>query len=155
MNEAVIKDEIIEETCNFTFKNGEYVEIKREEVEQKPEHLLEQEIKTEMNDDFFETNEPDEYFEDVTPEPEEKKLKCQICRKRMPRSLLTLIKSEDNKNVLFEIFKIEGFLEIKLPYVCISHIQTIIDDYDGKLKFGGTPFERHLRSFIRINKSNM
>ncbi|CAO4381431.1 unnamed protein product [Caenorhabditis nigoni] len=165
MNEAIVKEEVIEETCSFTFINGEYVEVKQEEdVEQKPEYLLEQEIKTEMNDDFFEANEPDEHFEDVKLEPEEidsktEKVstrttmgKCEICRKVMPRSLLSLIKSKDYKTVLSENFKIEGSLEIKLPYVCISHIQTLINDYDGNLKSPSTKSEQLLRTFISKHK---
>ncbi|ULT91907.1 hypothetical protein L3Y34_009530 [Caenorhabditis briggsae] len=168
MNEAIVKEEVIEETCNFTFINGEYVEMKQEEIEQKPEYLLEQEIKLETNDDFFETNEPDEFCEDVKLEPKEidskiEKVstrttqgKCQICRKRMPRSHLTLIKSEDYKTVLSGMFKIEGSLEIKLPYVCVLHIRTIIDEYDGTFeKYAGTQFEKHLRTFISKHKSLM
>ncbi|PIC12719.1 hypothetical protein B9Z55_028234 [Caenorhabditis nigoni] len=50
MDEAVVKEEVIEETHNFMFKSGEYVEVKQEEVEQKPEHLLEEKIKTEPID---------------------------------------------------------------------------------------------------------
>ncbi|PIC29501.1 hypothetical protein B9Z55_021058 [Caenorhabditis nigoni] len=70
MNEAVIKDEIIEETHNFTFKNGEYVEVKQEEIEEKPEYLLEKEIKTEPSD-VFENNNSDCFFEDVELKPKE------------------------------------------------------------------------------------
>ncbi|ULT91906.1 hypothetical protein L3Y34_009530 [Caenorhabditis briggsae] len=167
MNEAIVKEEVIEETCNFTFINGEYVEAKQEEIEQKPEYLLEQKIKTEIKDDFFEANEPDEYFEDVKLEPEEidstiDKVstkttmgKCEICQKIMPRSLLSLIKSEDYKTVLSENFKIEGSLEIKLPYVCVSHIQIIIDYYNGKLKSPSTQSEQLLRTFISKHKTLM
>ncbi|PIC29657.1 hypothetical protein B9Z55_021172 [Caenorhabditis nigoni] len=158
MDDTVIKEEVIEETCYFTFKNGEYIEVKREEIDQKPENLLEKEIKTE----------PDEFFDDFGLEPEENdskietvsteftKLKCEICLKTMPKNRLKLVKSEANKILLSEIFKIEGSLKIKSPYVCVSHIQTIIDDYDGTFeKYAGTPFEKRLRLFIRINKSNM
>ncbi|CAO4381429.1 unnamed protein product [Caenorhabditis nigoni] len=70
MNEADIKEEVIEETCNFTFINGEYVEVKQEEIEQKPENLLEQEIKTEPIE-FFEKNNSDEFCEDIKLEPKE------------------------------------------------------------------------------------
>ncbi|CAO4381433.1 unnamed protein product [Caenorhabditis nigoni] len=164
MNEAIVKEEVIEETNNFTFINGEYVQVKQEEIEQKPENLLENKIKTETNDDFFEINEPDEYFEDIKLEPEEiesktekvstatTKFKCQICRKRMPRSLLTLIKSEGNKTLLSEMFKIEGSLEINLPYVCTSHIRTIIDEYDGTFeKYAGTKgnHENKIAEFVK------
>ncbi|CAO4381435.1 unnamed protein product [Caenorhabditis nigoni] len=168
MEESVIKEEVIEETYNFTFKNGEYVEVKQEEVEQKPENLLEKEIKTETNDDFFETNESNKFFEDVEPEPNESDyeiekrmykelgtIKCKICQKRMPRKLLKLMRSEDDKNVLFEIFNAEGILETRANYVCHSHIQTIIDDKDGKLKTPNTAFRSLLRSFIKRNRRSM
>ncbi|CAO4381537.1 unnamed protein product [Caenorhabditis nigoni] len=157
MNEAVIKDEVIEEEFNFTFVNGEYVEVKQEEIEQKPEHLLENEVKTETID-FAENVElkPKEIDSKVeTGSTEVIYLECEICQKMMPRNLLKMIKSEDYKVVLAEVFKIEGSLKIKFPYVCVSHIQTIIDDYDGKLKSASTPSEKRLRSFIRINKANM
>ncbi|CAO4381523.1 unnamed protein product [Caenorhabditis nigoni] len=176
MNEAVIKEEVIEET--HTFKNDEFVEVKQEEVEQKPEFLLEQDIKTETNDefsedvkpepiDFLETIESDKFFDDFELEPKENysktetvstevtKFKCEICQKTMPRNLLQLIKSEDHKTVLAEVFKIEGSLEKRTPYVCVSHIQAIIDDNEGRMKFAGTPFERLLRSFITKHKKLM
>ncbi|CAO4381461.1 unnamed protein product [Caenorhabditis nigoni] len=155
MNDGVIKEEDIEEGHNFTFKNGEYVEVKQEEIEEKPEYHLEKEIKTETNDDSF---------EDVKLEPTERDspiemvfdeggfFQCQICQKRMPRRLLKFIKSEDEKTVLSEIFKTEGLAEMNRTYVCYSHIQTIIDENDGKLKLPKTPYEKLLRSFIRNNK---
>ncbi|PIC29639.1 hypothetical protein B9Z55_021159 [Caenorhabditis nigoni] len=167
MDEAVVKEEVIEETCNFTFKNGEYVEVKQEEIEQKPEFLLEQEIKTEPVD-LFETNEPDEFFDDFKLKPRERdyeiektstevnKLKCEICRKRIPKNLLTTVKSEANKTVLAEFFKVKGSLKTRTIYVCISHIQTIIDGYDGTFeKYAGTPFEKRLRKFISTHKKLM
>ncbi|CAO4381437.1 unnamed protein product [Caenorhabditis nigoni] len=77
---------------------------------------------------------------------------CKICRKRMPRKLLKLIKSEDDKTMLSQFFKIEGSLEPRLSYVCSSHIREIMDGKDGKLKFAGTPFEKPLRSFIKNNR---
>ncbi|PIC29508.1 hypothetical protein B9Z55_021063 [Caenorhabditis nigoni] len=168
MNEAIVKEEVIEETNNFTYINGEYVEVKQEEIEQRPEYLLENEIKTEMNDDCFETNEPDEYFEDVKQEPGEigskieklspefSLLKCGICKKRMPKNLLKLIKSEEDKTVLSVFFfKIEGSLKIKSPYVCYAHIQTIIDTNGSKLKSPSTRYEQILRSFMTKNKRRM
>ncbi|CAO4381432.1 unnamed protein product [Caenorhabditis nigoni] len=168
MNEAIVKEEVIEETNNFTFINGEYVEVKQEEeVEQKPEYLLENEIKTEMNDDCFEANEPDEYFEDVKPEPKEcdtefeklsagfSLLKCGICQKRMPKNLLKLISEEDKTVLSVFFFKIEGSLKIKSPYVCYSHIQTIIDENGSKLKSPRTRYEQILRSFMTKNKRSI
>ncbi|UMM37666.1 hypothetical protein L5515_009358 [Caenorhabditis briggsae] len=167
MNEAVIKDRVIEEDFNFTFRNGEFVEVKQEEIEQKPEYLLEQEFKTETNDDYFENTNSDEFPEDIKPEPKESDspfekvpkeagdFQCEICQKMLSRKLLKMIKSEEDKTVLSEIFKVEGFGEINPTYVCYSHIQAIIDDYDGKLKLARTSFERVLRSFIKKNKTIM
>ncbi|CAO4381460.1 unnamed protein product [Caenorhabditis nigoni] len=162
MNEAVIKDEVIEEDHNFTFKSGGYVEVKEEEIEKKPENLLEKEIKMETNDDFF---------EDVQPEPKEcdhicsctiKKapqelstLICKICQKRMPRNLLKWIKSDEDKIVLSENFEIKGSLGTKTSYVCYSHIESIINNNDGKLKLPKTPYEKVLRSFITKNKNTI
>ncbi|PIC29646.1 hypothetical protein B9Z55_021164 [Caenorhabditis nigoni] len=126
MNEAIIKDEVMEETHNFTFKNGEIVEVKQEEIEQKPEYLLEKDIKKKQID-FLETNDSDEFFDDVEPKPKENycevekmstevnKLKCEICQKTMPKNLLKWIESEENKIVLAEMFKIEGSLKIRTP----------------------------------------
>ncbi|ULT91908.1 hypothetical protein L3Y34_009530 [Caenorhabditis briggsae] len=164
MNEAVIKEEVIEEEHNFTFKNGEYVEAKQEEIEQKPEYLLEKEIKTERNDDFFENNYAGRFFEDVKQEPKESDSKiekvcrtssmmtCKICQSRMPRNLLKLIKTEDEKTVLSHIFNIEGLMEMNPMYVCVSHIQKIIDDYTGNLKLVDTAFQYLLCSFMIQNK---
>ncbi|PIC14655.1 hypothetical protein B9Z55_026889 [Caenorhabditis nigoni] len=73
----------------------------------------------------------------------------------VPVNLLKLINSKDEKTVLSENFKIEGSLKIRTPYVCYSHIQTIIDDYAGKLRSPRTPFEQRLLSFIRRNKKSM
>ncbi|PIC29550.1 hypothetical protein B9Z55_021098 [Caenorhabditis nigoni] len=166
MNEGIIKGEVIEEDFNFTFKNGAYIELKQEEVEEKPENLLEKEIKTEPIE-FFENNDSDGFFENVKLEPKECDspiemvfkegcfFQCQICQKKMPRNLLKFIKSEDEKTVLSEIFKVEGLAEMNRTYVCYSHIQTIIDDNEGKLKFANTSFEKLLRSFIRNNKMLM
>ncbi|CAO4381444.1 unnamed protein product [Caenorhabditis nigoni] len=157
MNDGVIKEEVIEEICNFTFKNGEYVVVKQEEIKRKPENLLEQEIK----------KEPIDFFEDVERKLKENDFKiehvfeeitermCNICQKRMPRSLLKLIKSEEDKTVIFENFNAEGVLETRMFYVCLSHIQTIIDDNDGKFKRARNRFERLMRSFITKNKANM
>ncbi|PIC29652.1 hypothetical protein B9Z55_021168 [Caenorhabditis nigoni] len=50
MDDTVIKEEVIEEDFNFTFKNGEYVEVKQEEIKQKPEYLLEKDIKMEAEE---------------------------------------------------------------------------------------------------------
>ncbi|PIC29502.1 hypothetical protein B9Z55_021058 [Caenorhabditis nigoni] len=128
MNEAVIKDEIIEETHNFTFKNGEYVEVKQEEIEEKPEYLLEKEIKTEPSD-VFENNNSDCFFEDVELKPKEcdsrsenvftelEAPSCRICQKRMPKNRLKLIKSEEDKTALSNVFKFEGCLETSTSYV--------------------------------------
>ncbi|CAO4381451.1 unnamed protein product [Caenorhabditis nigoni] len=155
MNEAVVKEEVIEEEHNFTFRNGEYIEVKQEEVELELEYLLEKEIKMETNDDFSGDNISDGFFEDVKLEPKESHSKidriCKICHKRMPRSLSKLITSEEDKTVLSEMFNVE-FMGTNPSYVCYSHIQTIIDENDGKLKLARTPFEKLLRSFIRKNK---
>ncbi|PIC29656.1 hypothetical protein B9Z55_021171 [Caenorhabditis nigoni] len=157
MNEAVVKNEVIEEEFSFTFKNEEFVEVKEEEIEQKPEYLLEKDIKTE----------PDESFDDFELNPEESDcniekisteagaLSCKICQKRMPKNCLKFIKLEDDKTVLSEIFKIDGFLETKTYYVCYSHIQMIINANDRDLKFASTPFEKLLRSFNKRNKRSM
>ncbi|PIC29504.1 hypothetical protein B9Z55_021060 [Caenorhabditis nigoni] len=165
MDEAVIKDEVIEETCNFTFKNGEYVEVKQEGIEQKPANLLERDIKTETNGDFFDKSTLDGFLEDVKTEPEENDSKikmskesiyqCKICQMRMPRKLLRLVKSEKDKTVLSEIFKVGGFTEANPTHVCYSHIQTIIDDNDDKTKSPSTAFEQRLRSFVTRNKNLM
>ncbi|PIC29505.1 hypothetical protein B9Z55_021061 [Caenorhabditis nigoni] len=165
MNEVVVKEEVIEETCNFTFKNGEYVEVKQEEVEQKPEHLLEKDIKTETNDDFFENNNSDEFSEDIKPEQRESDSKienkmskeactfqCTICQKRCPRSSLKLITTFEDRTVLSEIFKVEGLVKTNPNFVCYSHIQTIINDNAGKLKLANAPSGKLLRSFITKNK---
>ncbi|UMM37698.1 hypothetical protein L5515_009380 [Caenorhabditis briggsae] len=159
MDETVVKEEIIEEEFNFTFKNGEYAEVKQEEIERKPEYLLEQEIKINPSE-LFEADEPDdEFFEAVQLKKVSitgtTKLKCGICQKMMPKNCLKLFKSEDNKTVLAEMFKIKGFNNTKTIFVCVSHIQTIIDDYDGKWKLPKTPFEQLLRSFITQNKRMM
>ncbi|PIC29623.1 hypothetical protein B9Z55_021145 [Caenorhabditis nigoni] len=146
MNEAVVKQEVIEEPCNFAFKTGEYVEVKQEEIERKPENLLEKEIKTEPID-FVENN--NAIFEDV---PEVSTLKCEICQEIMPRKLLKLITMKEDKTVLSELFKVGGSLETMTTYVCVSHIQTIIDQNGGKVKRSSTPFEKLLLSFIRRNK---
>ncbi|CAO4381536.1 unnamed protein product [Caenorhabditis nigoni] len=157
MDDTVIKEEVNEEDFNFTFKNNEFGEVKQEEIERKPEHLLEKDIKAE----------PIDFSEDVKLEPEEidskvtKRfaevtiLKCGICQKMMPRNLLKLIISEENKTVLSEMFKIEGSLETRQSYVCVSHIQAIIGENDGKLKSASTPSEKLLRSFITRNKYMM
>ncbi|CAO4381441.1 unnamed protein product [Caenorhabditis nigoni] len=165
MNEAVIKDEVIEEEHDLTFINGEYVEVKQEEIEEKPEHLLEKDIKTDTID-FFENNNSDEFPEDIQAKPKESDskieiwrgvslLKCTICQKRMPRSLLKWIRLEEDKTVLSQFFKLEGYLETRTPFVCYTHIQMIINDNDGKLKLKNIPFKKLLRSFIRRNKSLM
>ncbi|CAO4381524.1 unnamed protein product [Caenorhabditis nigoni] len=167
MNEAVVKEEVIEETCNFTFKNGEYVEVKQEEIEQKPEYLLENEVKTEPIG-FFENDKADvEFLGDVEGKPKEKDFdikkvsrevgtfQCEICQKTMPRGLLKMITLEEDKTVLSEIFKPERSLEKRVFYVCVSHIQKTIEENDGKLKFASTPSEKRLRSFIRTNKKSI
>ncbi|CAO4381522.1 unnamed protein product [Caenorhabditis nigoni] len=166
MNEAVIKEEVIEEEHEFTFKNGEYVKVKQEEIEEKPEFLLEQEIKMEPID-FSEWNEPDEFLDDFELEAEKDgskietvstevtKFKCEICQKAMSGHLLKLIKSEDHKTVLAEMFKIERSQETKIFYVCVSHIQTIIDENDGKLKSPSTRYEQLLRTFISKHRKQI
>ncbi|PIC29539.1 hypothetical protein B9Z55_021089 [Caenorhabditis nigoni] len=166
MNEAVVKEEAIEETCNFTLKNGEFVEVKQEEIERKPENLLENEVKKEPIE-FSENKNSDGFFEHIERKPKESHSEiekpseaitekiCQICQQRMPRNLLKLIKSEDEKTVLLEVFKVEGFDERHLTYVCYSHIQKIIDDNDGKVKKPCKPFEHLMRKFIRRNKYSM
>ncbi|PIC29621.1 hypothetical protein B9Z55_021143 [Caenorhabditis nigoni] len=156
MNEAVIKEEVIEETYNFTFKNGEYVKVKQEEIEQKPEYLLEKEIKTEPID-FVEnvklkTKKFDCTVEKVSEEITERI--CEICWRSMPRNLLKSINSEDEKTVLSHNFQTAGSLDNISPYVCISHIQKIIDENDGKLEFASTPFEKRLLSFIKRNSDS-
>ncbi|PIC35592.1 hypothetical protein B9Z55_014902 [Caenorhabditis nigoni] len=55
MNKAVIKEEVIEEARNFTFKNDENIRVKQEKVEQKPKNLRRNRIKTEPID-FFRQN---------------------------------------------------------------------------------------------------
>ncbi|PIC29640.1 hypothetical protein B9Z55_021160 [Caenorhabditis nigoni] len=155
MNDGVIKEEVIEEPCNFTFRNGEYVELKQEEPEQKPENLLEKEIETE----------PIEFFEDIVQKPKEMNfknlwrkvsmLKCEICQETMPKECSKLIKLKEDKIVLSENFKIEGSLELNSPYVCVSHIQKVIDDNDGKLKSPSTQSEHLLCAFIKRNKKSM
>ncbi|PIC29522.1 hypothetical protein B9Z55_021077 [Caenorhabditis nigoni] len=162
MNEAIVKDEVIEETHNLTFKNGEYVEVKQEEIEQKPEYVLEKEIKVEPIDIY--ENKPDNFFADSELKPKESgpimrnvftavgAQSCEICWKSMPRNLLKLITMKDDKTVLFQFFKFEGSLETSTPYVCYSHIQKIIDDNEGKFKIPTNRFERLMRSFITKNK---
>ncbi|CAO4381528.1 unnamed protein product [Caenorhabditis nigoni] len=165
MNEAIVKDEVIEGEFNFTFQNEEFVEVKQEEIERKPENLLENEIKTQP-DEFYEPNESDTFFEELEPEKESdfkiKKvstgvanLKCTICQKKMPRNLLKLITLEEDKTVLSKNFKVPLFVEMNPTYVCISHVQMIIDGYDGKLKSPTNRYEQLLRSFITKNKYKM
>ncbi|CAO4381462.1 unnamed protein product [Caenorhabditis nigoni] len=163
MNEAIVKEEVIEEDINLTFKNGEYVEVKQEEVEEKPENLLEKEIKTEPIDSFENSN-WEKFFEATDRKQElidsrkEKvseevnELRCEICKKTMPRNLLKLIKSEEDITVLSQFFKFEGSLETRTPFVCYSHIQAIIDDNEEKFKRPKKPTEHLMRSFIRRNK---
>ncbi|CAO4381446.1 unnamed protein product [Caenorhabditis nigoni] len=154
MNEAVINYEVIEEEHNYAFKNGEYVEVKQEEVEQKPENFLENEIK----------KEPIDFFQDVKPESKESDSRiqkvfdeiiertCRLCHKRMPTNLLKLIETEDEKTVISEIYKVEGSLKNISPYVCVSHIKAIIKDNIDKLELASTtPSEQRLRSFITQN----
>ncbi|CAO4381443.1 unnamed protein product [Caenorhabditis nigoni] len=148
MNDGVIKEEVIEEEFDFTFQNGGYIEKKKT----KPEPV-----------DFFENNNSDEFFEDVERKSKESNSKvenvwkegstliCKICQKRMPRHLSKLIKLEEEKTVLSEIFEVEGFLETRLFYVCVSHIQKIISDNDIKVKTTKKPLEHLMRSFIRRN----
>ncbi|PIC29626.1 hypothetical protein B9Z55_021148 [Caenorhabditis nigoni] len=149
MNEPIVKEEVIEEEFNFTFKNGEYVEVKQEEIERKPENLLEKEVKTEAIDIFEKIESDDEFSKDV---PKVSMMKCEICQKSMAKKLLILIKLKIDQTVLSDFFEIEGSLEAIPPYVCVSHIQKIIDDNDGKLKSAKTPSEKRLRLFIRKNK---
>ncbi|CAO4381513.1 unnamed protein product [Caenorhabditis nigoni] len=154
MNEAVIKEEVIEEELNFTFKNGEYVEVKQEEVEQKPEHLLEKEVKMKPIDfpENVELKTKEEEIEMVSEEITDSERVCDICQKIMPSNLLKWIKSEEEKIVLSKIFKVALFLKTNKIYVCTSHIQMIIDGYDGKWKSPKTRYELLLRSFVRRNK---
>ncbi|PIC29654.1 hypothetical protein B9Z55_021169 [Caenorhabditis nigoni] len=121
MNEAIAKDEVIEESNNFKFKNEEFVEVKREEIEKKPENLLEKEIKTEPID-FFEKNQSEtKFFEGTEQKPKEcdSKIEKKMCE------VLGTIKCE----------------------IC-QRIQSIIDDNDRKLKSPSTRSEQYLRSFI-------
>ncbi|CAP20696.1 Protein CBG23981 [Caenorhabditis briggsae] len=158
MNEADVKEQVIEEEHDFTVKNGEYVEVKNEEIEQKTENLLENEIKMKA----------DEFLEDVELKPKESEskienkmpknysmLKCEICQDTVPRNLLKMIRTEDEKIVLSEIFEVKGSMGKTTPYVCLSHIRKVISDNDGKLKIPITSFEHHLRAFIRRNKYSM
>ncbi|CAO4381520.1 unnamed protein product [Caenorhabditis nigoni] len=149
MNEAVIKEEVIEEEFNFTFKNDEFVEVKRDEIEQNPENLLEN-----LEDVDLKPKKCDSKIENKTPKSYSM-LKCEICQETMPRNLLKMIKTEDEKIVLSEILEVKGSMEITTPYVCVSHIRKIISDNDGKLRKPITSFEHHLRSFIRRNKYSM
>ncbi|PIC29544.1 hypothetical protein B9Z55_021094 [Caenorhabditis nigoni] len=155
MNEVIVKEEVIEETCNFTFKNGEYVEVKQEEFEQKPENLLEQEIKAESNSDFFEDTKPepkesDSRYEKVSTNVT--KQKCNICQKMVPRNSLKLIKCEGNRLVLSQIFNVELFMGPNPDYVCVTHIRNIVHDIDDKVKIPGNPSDYVLRSFFRRNQ---
>ncbi|ULT91912.1 hypothetical protein L3Y34_009534 [Caenorhabditis briggsae] len=155
MNEAIVKEEVIEEVCNFTFRNGEYVELKQEENKQKSEKLLKRGIKTETNEDFLENvgRKPKECGSKIENlSTEFSTLICKICQKRMPRNLLKFVKSDEDKIVLSENFEIKGSLGTRTSYVCYSHIQTIIDDNDKKMKLPKTPYEKLLRSFITKNK---
>ncbi|PIC29520.1 hypothetical protein B9Z55_021075 [Caenorhabditis nigoni] len=86
MDEAVIKEEVIEETCDFTFKNEEYVKVKQEEIEQKSEYHLEKEIKSETID-FSETNKSHGFFEDVEPKPGESNSKVEKMKENAQTSL--------------------------------------------------------------------
>ncbi|PIC29634.1 hypothetical protein B9Z55_021155 [Caenorhabditis nigoni] len=160
MNEAVIKEEVIEEELDFTFKNNDFAEVK-------PANLLEKEVKMKTID-FIEKNiSDDEFLEGVKLTPRESdskvekvprrviKLKCEICQKRMPRKLLKFIKSEEDKTVLSNIFKVSLFVDIITTYVCYAHIKMIIDAYDGKSKSPKTRYELLLRSFIKNNKYTM
>ncbi|CAO4381527.1 unnamed protein product [Caenorhabditis nigoni] len=164
----VIKEEVIEEGHNLTFINGEYVEVKQEVVEQKTENILEQEIKKEQIDLFGKNNSDDEFFEDIILKQAENQViqslkrkpkeagtfLCQICQNRMPRNLVKLVISEEDKTVLSKIFKVKRFLELRATYVCSSHIQAIIDNNDGKM-LPNTPSGNILRSFIRRNKHSI
>ncbi|CAO4381458.1 unnamed protein product [Caenorhabditis nigoni] len=155
MNEVIVKDEVIEEKCNFTSKNGEYVEVKQEETEKKPENLLEQEIKAESNSDFFEDTKPepkesDSRYEKVSTNVT--KQKCKICQKMVPRNSLKLIKCEGNRLVLSQIFNVELFMGLNPDYVCVTHIRNIVHDIDHKVKIPGNPSDYVLRSFFRRNQ---
>ncbi|PIC14646.1 hypothetical protein B9Z55_026885 [Caenorhabditis nigoni] len=115
MNEAIVKEEVIEETCNFTFKNGEYVEGKQEEIEQKPQTLLEKEIKTESIDSF-ENNDSKPFFEELEPKKESdfkiekvrnrysmngvKRQNCQVCYMTKTRTELYDINSSSTRIVI-------------------------------------------------------
>ncbi|PIC29636.1 hypothetical protein B9Z55_021156 [Caenorhabditis nigoni] len=129
MNEAVIKDEVTEETYNFTFKNGEYVEVKQEEVEQKPGNLLEREIKTESIDPFKNKN-SDEFLEDVELKPGESK---------KPASKKPVIKEEvieEEHNLTFingEYVEVkQEVVERKTEYLLEQEIKTESIDLFGK-----------------------
>ncbi|PIC29516.1 hypothetical protein B9Z55_021071 [Caenorhabditis nigoni] len=163
MSKAVIREEVIEEENNFTFINGEYVEVKQEEIEQKPENLLEQKIKMESIE-LFKNNNSDRFLEDVERKPKEidykiekefigdGALSCKICKKIMPRSLLKLIMSEEDKTVLSEYLQIKGSLETRASYVCVAHIQMIIRENDIKVKITKKPLELLMRSFVSRNQ---
>ncbi|PIC29540.1 hypothetical protein B9Z55_021090 [Caenorhabditis nigoni] len=158
MNEAIVKEEVIEETCNFTFKNGEYVEVKQEEPEQKPEYLLEKEIKTETSDDFFEDvkSEAEESYSEIEKvSTYVNKEKCEICQKMMPRNSLKMIKCEGNRLVLSEVFNVELFMGPNPIYVCHSHIQKVIHDIDNNVKLPRNQSDSVMRSFVRRNKHLM
>ncbi|CAO4381452.1 unnamed protein product [Caenorhabditis nigoni] len=160
MDEAIVKEEVIDEDFN---KNCEYVEVKQEEIEQKPGNLLEKDIET-VPIDFFENNNSNGFREDIKSEPKESvsefekvltefnALNCRICQKRMPRISLKLIRSEASKFAIAEMFKVEGFMETNPTYVCVSHIQKIINDIDEKVKIPGNPSEHLMRLFIRKNR---
>ncbi|CAO4374812.1 unnamed protein product [Caenorhabditis nigoni] len=60
MNKAVIKEEVIEEARNFTFKNDENIRVKQEKVEQKPKNLRRNRIKTEPIDFFHQNSSSDD-----------------------------------------------------------------------------------------------
>ncbi|CAO4381447.1 unnamed protein product [Caenorhabditis nigoni] len=150
MEEAIIKDEVIEEEF----------EVKQEEIEQKPEYLLEKEIKTEPIDSFENNKSDEEFFEDVKLKTKEnyskiekvskkvRTLRCEICQKMMSRTLLKMITMKEDKTVLSENFEIKGSLEKEKFLVCLSHIQKIIDDNDGRIQIS----EYIMRSFISRNK---
>ncbi|CAO4381539.1 unnamed protein product [Caenorhabditis nigoni] len=159
MDEAIVKEEVIEETINFTFKNGEYVEVKQEKIEQKPENLMEQEIKTEPID-FSGTFEPKTKkivckIEKVAEEIPE--MKCEFCQKMMPRNLLKLIKPKDVQTVLSEMLSVELFREIypemNPKYVCFSDIQTFFNEKYGQLKSTSTQSERNLQDLMKGRKT--
>ncbi|PIC29661.1 hypothetical protein B9Z55_021175 [Caenorhabditis nigoni] len=161
MDEAIVKDEVIEETINFTFKNGEYVEVKQEKIEQIPENLLEQEIKTEPID-FSGTFEPKTKkivckIEKVAEEIPE--MKCEFCQKMMPRNLLKLIKPKDEQTVLSEMLSVELFREIypemNPKYVCFSDIQTFFNEKYGQLKSTSTQSERNSQDLMQVDKRSI